>query len=1411
MEILKLNFIKIANLFGYEYDDSFFNYLSSISKPNVTSCGKEIKDGEGNWKCEDCEIDIYSVYCNDCFVKEKHIGHKVYFNPGGEGFCDCGDKSVIKPEGFCDKHIGSYNNINDLMNFIKSSIPEKLLAPINDILNIIFRLFIDKIKDLSDLDKEGDNEVYKMFDYLETFCEKLSMSNLGLFYFVTLKFRENFPYETNHKCFYYDENKNLITFIQKDANIKHKCICPFMQVMIYTLNRKLSQQNSSKFFNLFRQTYINKIITSLCFLNCLSELFINENLKEFINMGFQFVNEIGSLVYQDQNIPFLQLFFEEINSACQIFLNEKNYKKLESIFKQFYRVMEHLPSLEIIDKINSNYQILKLSIDICCIINNLNYFENKIKFEAFRRDGFISEFLIIEIYSLEVFIQLIKLINFDNEKTVDFIFNLIIDKLFENKTYKESLPNKIFSPHITTLKCYSIFLNRFCFNHSIKNQCDLLDSFNHFQKRFPRSKELNIFIFEELINFFGFMISQIYNFFSFYGIEMVNYYTNYFTSTFLFYKTDIILIKYLLTQPEISEQFNLDKILISSDIDSSNALLKNFLSEKMNMNNINLDNKIENNLRYVNSLLEFLYLIIRDNMTMQTMAFRKVDFKFKISDEFEEILCKRENKKINQLIKNEIIHFILGKKNMVKRDDCLKYIELNFDKKYLNLVDEVLEEDCKKIILSNGLVQFSLKKEKMILCDIDNIIPYDYRKNAIKYINNFQSKECNWLNINIIEPLNIQKDLTKKIYQTFYNEKNITALINFYNLINISKEKFPVFNKIFYFNIKKILSFSYKLCSTQLIDEDFKKMILDNLNKIEEKDFIINQEEKKEKNLESNSNKNNNNNNLKEKLRKKFGKKNELIEDKIHAQNMIIEEEIQNTEDVCVYCRQLLCNDTNNFEFFGKICYYFSDYLTDIFRGIDENKRKKRRKFVSCNHKMHFKCFNEFICFHSNNELEFECPLCKKLSNIVLFDYSILIKNNKDLFKGINYEKDNINLNGFFNIDNDNKTLPICIYSKLAFENYCSKLYHKQILLTDISDDKNKIFETLKLINEDFEEFMMYYTKTNYKKEQIDIWKNILYNLKILYKFKIIDLTDNILQSFDLLKIENIKNLENILNNYSADYIINNFIITSIILYEQNNENKEKIANFFKNNILLYMISIAFLKNKCENFEKFLVTEREETQKILNLFNLKYNIFFSLFDENCENFEKNISIEEATSIVKANENFMNSINLINSQNNNLKEKLYFQCLEIPKLTFVNIPENGIDFFNKTNGNCIYCGKYILYCYFCLLCGNKFCHTTKCKVENKSKEYSAIYHSKKCCGGNGLFIDISSSEIIYLLKRRIINSNIFIYLNNFGEPLNSNRLDNDYKLNKEKYNQSIMKYIDMTFRKKSYKINYILNQ
>ena len=319
------------------------------------------------------------------------------------------------------------------------------------------------------------------------------------------------------------------------------------------------------------------------------------------------------------------------------------------------------------------------------------------------------------------------------------------------------------------------------------------------------------------------MISQYYSFFEYFGDYMFSYYLNYFKTILNHIKCDITLMKYLLTIPEIKENFNIKNILKYSDIDSSNAFLTNLFNDNLNINNIELKDDSEgNNFKYFNSILEFIYLIIRDNLSMEKIAFRDIDFKVKFTDEIYEKLYLNEKEKIEILVKNDIIHFILGNKNLIRRDDCIEYLSKVYDDNYTELVDEIIKKDCEKIVLSNGLIVFSLKKEILNLCDIDFLITFKSRKSAIEYMTNFQSKNFDISNIYLIESFNIEKKLMKNIYQTFYNDKNIDELIQFYNFIYSNKEKVGVLYNIFYSNLTKIISFAYKLLSTDLIDENFK-------------------------------------------------------------------------------------------------------------------------------------------------------------------------------------------------------------------------------------------------------------------------------------------------------------------------------------------------------------------------------------------------------------------------------------------------------------------------------------------------------------------------------------------------------------------------------------------------------------
>ena len=81
-------------------------------------------------------------------------------------------------------------------------------------------------------------------------------------------------------------------------------------------------------------------------------------------------------------------------------------------------------------------------IDIICLINNANTFEDKTKFNAFQREGFNINLLNCEMYSLLIASLLSYLIDYNDLDSIEFIFNKIIAKLYEYKNYKNNLTNK---------------------------------------------------------------------------------------------------------------------------------------------------------------------------------------------------------------------------------------------------------------------------------------------------------------------------------------------------------------------------------------------------------------------------------------------------------------------------------------------------------------------------------------------------------------------------------------------------------------------------------------------------------------------------------------------------------------------------------------------------------------------------------------------------------------------------------------------------------------------------------------------------------------------------------------------------------------------------------------------------------
>ena len=491
---------------------------------------------------------------------------------------------------------------------------------------------------------------------------------------------------------------------------------------------------------------------------------------------------------------------------------------------------------------------------------------------------------------------------------------------------------------------------------------------------------------------------------------MKEFFVNYF-SLRMYIMSDISLMKYLLTVPEIEKEFNIEKISIYSNIDSCNNFFLNLKEEDLLKENEYFNENIKNeerNLKYINSIFEFLLLIIRDDLSMINLAFKlSSSFRMKYRDIVFETLLKTEKNNFENIIKNQIIHYILGNKNLVKRENCTKLFDCY--KNYLNLkfIDDFLKEDCDEISLSNQLKQFSLKKNIFSFCDIDYIIDYKSKVNAINYMTEFQSNNFNLINTYIVESLNIQKKLNSKIYEAFFNKNNIEKLINLYKII-ISNKNCTKLSDIFLLTFSKIFSFYIKLYKNDLKHED-------NLKKLNEIIGMDKYEGNNSKliqyiqNLLLNENIKNDSKNeklnkkklLKEKYKKKFNKQIQLLTNKYSSSNIDFEEEnidLQK-EEICIYCRLPLNDDLNNY--YGKICYFCKDYF---FNNIQNKERQQKSiRCLTCNHKIHFKCYSKFILKFINKKNVFLCPLCKKLSNVIICDFNNLIEKDKFFFEWIKF------------------------------------------------------------------------------------------------------------------------------------------------------------------------------------------------------------------------------------------------------------------------------------------------------------------------------------------------------------------------------------------------------------------------
>ena len=1441
LDKLLLNF---SNIFGFQnYDEDLFKYLKQISKPNNQICNKNVKSGEGGWKCKDCEISSNSLICVQCFEKSKgkHKNHKVIFESGAYGYCDCGDPNSVKEEGFCPDHLGPFKDYNSLFNYIKSGFNEKIFSLLDNNLEQIFKLLSSYIFLYENSNFKNGNETFKMIDKVVDLIENCYNNNLCIFHLITLKLIKNYPMITTHKCFSYDENTQKINFILD--NKEHKCICPILQLIINCLMKKETNYNTAEFLTFFIQNLKIKLILGISLFHSFTKLFETPYFQKFSQFSFQvFDNIVFEVITKENNIEFYNNFLNEVKKCFLKIKKSENYKELNVFLNEFYKFYIYFPHNSNLKRFISNNKTFEVIIDMINEINNFVNFENKLIFTVFQKEGYDFQKMICEIYPLYIFNLLTTLLDFteSNIKQIKYILKYILLKISQ---YKSSKKKKTFTFHISLSRLYAIFINRFCISLSIEKNINLYDAFIYIQTLIPKEySSLNQFLLKELLMFFSFMCSLRYKYFSYFGENMRDYPLNYFMDR-IFIQCDFVLFKYLISLKENIKYLELNKLLEIISIENSNEyFLNKILSNKKSFSIFKKDdddkdiNEEKNNFFLLNSVLQLILTIIRDDNFLFKITFNCSDgFKMTYKDNLLKKLYDIEKDNLKEIFKRDIFKIILSNNNLVSINECIENIttyKYYFENEN---AEEIIVDNCDKIKTKNNLTKFSLNKESLASFDLDYIQYFENKEKAIKYLMEFKKNEFNLLNTVFLPGMKIGEKLMDKNIENFLIETK-----NYNNFLSILKKfikdsKLSKSLNLFIYIILKYLCvyIKYKknkiskefkddilllIESTKMKDEEiisyfeYIKKILKGIQP-EKEDIIENKIiENKEENKEQK-------NKLRNKYKNKFLKMNKKINEKFKDEIDLVENEFEKDMDNCVICREKL--DYNNLKnFYGTICFCVNDYFNYIMSYNKKVKKEKYHRFVSCNHKCHFDCFlNIMINNSAYNNLEFKCSLCKNLSNCFICDLNkIYLSNNEksiSYIKGLKF-KEKIDDNDF--ILKESKEEFLGNYCENFVEYYASKLLKKKILLKDINSDI-KIFQSF--INKMFDDFMVlfsFYSLTENKQLQIGLWKNILLSVRLLFKY-------SRLNNYDIL-LDEIKEKIYLLRNIGGNCILNEeitkiniffgkFIFLFALFFEYNEDiYYELFKNIIQSNVIpLFVLSsyynyISDLKEN--NQEKISLNDFLNNPDIYSYFQPFYNIykiqnevFYKLIKID-NDIEQNsiteydiLSLEQCINLVKTTSN----LDIIET-NMSFYTNEILSCFDFVKLNFINLPESCLDFYSHYSIlECSNCHIKEIAGYVCLICGEKICNLKKCVYINKKgeKEFSLIGHSKKCAGGNTIYLSIKDSQIIFYLKRRFSFSDIYLYVNKYGDHIDENCLPSDFNLNKKMYEKAKENYINLKFR------------
>ncbi|GFT69321.1 e3 ubiquitin-protein ligase ubr3 [Nephila pilipes] len=123
------------------------DYTQTVRRyDNATTCGLVWTANFVAYRCRTCGISPCMSLCSECFQRGDHKGHDFnMFRSQAGGACDCGDKSVMKESGFCQRH-GLQNQRN------KPEAPPDLLCVAELLMPRLFLRLVQHLRENSEPD-----------------------------------------------------------------------------------------------------------------------------------------------------------------------------------------------------------------------------------------------------------------------------------------------------------------------------------------------------------------------------------------------------------------------------------------------------------------------------------------------------------------------------------------------------------------------------------------------------------------------------------------------------------------------------------------------------------------------------------------------------------------------------------------------------------------------------------------------------------------------------------------------------------------------------------------------------------------------------------------------------------------------------------------------------------------------------------------------------------------------------------------------------------------------------------------------------------------------------------------------------------------------------------------------------------